>query len=341
MCIAVICCAMFTACETSPDELSYKNPISFGDRKNIGDAVNALLWGYYGDTWIYGTKTTTDNVTSVTGQNANVTIVDGVDGDVSTLTPKDVPTRYWAQTKSEYNFYAMWPLEGNENDHGISNIKFNTNKTITFDCDITKQTDICIAATLNQTSQWNVSPIDLDPVNLHFQHMLSKVQFIGRSASTEVKIVRASINVPTTATGTYSNSDEDLVSYDLDDDATQLSTPDHFARTIPAATATENTIDITDGGWLVFPGEFTEDIEFTVEYETGEYEADGTTPKTKSIIGYIRTSEETSKISWQRGKRHIYNFTIQPAGPITFGTVTVAKWEDGGTITLGSFPTIP
>ncbi len=330
MCIAVFCCAMFTACETSPDELSYKNPISFGDRKNTDDAVNALLWGYYGDTWIYGTKTTTDNVTSVTGQNANVTIVNG---DVSTLTPQGVATRYWAQTDVKYNFYAMWPLEGS--NHGISAVKYTNNNTITFNCDITKQTDICIAATLNQTSQWNVLPTNLQPVNLHFQHMLSKVQFIGRSASTEVKIVRASINVPTTATGTYSNSDEDLVSYDLDDDATQLSTPDGFSKTIPASDATPNTIDITNGGWLVFPGT-TANITFKVWYETGVTDANGK-PEIKDVYGEIPVATVES---WERGKNYIYNFTIQPSGPIIFGGVSVTPWSAQPEISL-DFPTEP
>lgn len=316
--LLLVACAILCACEKQP--ASTQNAI-FGGRKNLSAQANALLWGYYGDIWVYGTETTANETTTITGVDALVRA-----DDDQLILETDV-TRYWAQTASNYNFYAMWPLAGDK--HGISNIKFNTDKTITFDCDITKQNDICIAAALNKPSQWDAETAT--PVNLYFQHMLSKVQFIGRSASTEVKIVRASINVPTTATGTYSNSDEDLVSYDLDDDDdTQLSTPDGFPKTIPAATATENTIDITDGGWLVFPGEFTEDIEFTVEYETGEYEADGTTPKTKSITGYIRISEETPKISWQRGKRHIYNFTIQPAREIVFGTVKVSDWEDGG-----------
>ena len=316
MCIAVICCAMFTACETSPDELSYKNPISFGDRKNADDAVNALLWGYYGDTWIYGTKTTIDNVTSVTGQNANVTIVDG---GVSTLTPQGVATRYWAQTDAEYNFYAMWPLDGS--NPGISNIKFNTNKTITFDCDITKQTDICIAATLNQTSQWNVLPANLRPVNLHFQHMLSKVQFIGSSASSAVEIVSASINVPTTASAVYShNGTTPSITYTLGAVST-LSTPENFLMTIPESTAQTNTIDITNGGWLVFP-KATANITFTVVYKTGVIDANGN-PETKDVYGTIPVTTVTS---WERGKNYIYNFTIQPSGPITFGTVTVADW---------------
>ena len=312
------CFAILVACEKQPD--TTQNPI-FGGRKNLSDPANALLWGYYGDTWVYGTPTTDNN--TIVGVNA---VVD-TDSKPTSLTTPGI-TRYWAQTESKYNFYAMWPLEGS--NHGISNIKFNTDKTITFDCDITRQTDICIAAALNKPSQWNVLPADLQPVNLYFQHMLSKVQFIGRSASTAIEIVSASINVPTTARGVYSNDGTDAsITYTLGQTST-LSTPDGFSMTIPAADAQENTIDITNGGWLVFPGEFTEDIEFTVEYKTGEYEADGTTPKTKSITGYIRIPDETSKISWQRGKRHIYNFTIQPAREIVFGTVEVRDWDDAG-----------
>ena len=332
MYIAVLCCAMFAACE--PASVTDKNPISFGDRKSASGAVNALLWGYYGETWIYGTKN--DGI----GQNATVTIVN----DESTLVPQDVATRYWAQTESKYDFYAMWPLEGN--NHGISNVKY-TNGTITFDCDITKQTDICIAATLNQTSQWNVLPNDLRPVNLYFQHMLAKVQFIGKSASSAVEIVSASINVPTTASAVYSNlNGEPNIAYDAKGGVSEsLSTPEGFSLTIPESTASENTIDITNGGWLVFSNmELTEDIKFTIEYKTGVINAEGEA-ETKSVSGKFPTSLSSS---WERGKNYIYTFTIQPSGPIIFGDVTVTPWnyvtgtgQDDGITGEFDFPTEP
>ena len=78
---------------------------------------------------------------------------------------------------------------------------------------------------------------------------------------------------------------------------------------------TEGTAAETDEdyGWLVFPTT-ADKISIKVEYVDNQ--------------GIITQKEATlpSTTTLEMGKSYIFQFSIQPAGPIVFGDVTVADW---------------
>ena len=70
-----------------------------------------------------------------------------------------------------------------------------------------------------------------------------------------------------------------------------------------------------DYGWLVFPTT-ADKISIIVEYVDNQ-----------GIITK-KTATLPSTTTLEMGKSYKFQFSIQPAGPITFGTVTVNDWVD-------------
>ena len=336
MYIAVFCCAMFAACEQTSNIPDEKAPISFGSgRTHVSGEYNAKLWGYTTGTngyWVFA-GTTTDGLTEGVGARYN--------SADNSLTP-DV-TRYWADNQI-YNFYSVWPVVAN---NGISDIKFNkTNNQLTFSADISNQnenTDFCIAAAIGE--QGNADRTTA--VNLTYKHALSKVQFRGYSStSVDAQLTELKITVPTSATAVCTLTDDTKA--DEKDDSGNITTAHPLTITYTLGTATQelkktgttytlpaNPDKLTSitgtnvAEWLVFPqtsglGEIT----ISVTYILGDG-SDAT--KIKTVSTKLPIDKTTS---WQPGKRYIYDFYIQPSGPITFGTVTVKDWEQGGSANI-------
>jgi hypothetical protein len=171
-----------------------------------------------------------------------------------------------------------------------------------------------------------------------YKHALSKVQFYGFSSTSgiEVKLTNLTITVPKSATAVCTLTEDTkerttennvtteyplAITYTLASETSTLSSTGEFA--LKDETTTPNGTQVLEK--LVLP---MSDGQFHVA-------------ATYKIGNETKTVETDITATWLPGKNYIYKFYIQPAGPIIFGDVTVANWTSGGTITLGSFPTIP
>lgn len=326
MCVAVICCAMFAACE--PTEVaSDQNPISFGSgRKQAPNTFNALLWGYTTGTngyWVFA-GATADGLTE--GKNAEYI------ESSKTLTPDVI--RYWADNQT-YNFYSVWPVF---TDNGISSIAFNkTNSQLSFKVDINDNTDFCIAAAVGEEGNADRERA----VQMTYKHALSKVQFYGFSstAGIEAQLTNFTIRVPKSADAVCTLT-EDTKERTTENDVTT-----EYPLTITytfgdSDNNAENGVDSTSLSSTLSDGQEY----FSLNEQNEDTNPNGTQVLEKLVLpmqqGGTFHVEATYKIgnntktvktditaTWQPGKNYIYKFYIQPAGPIVFDDeVIINDW---------------
>ena len=330
-----VCVALINACEKQP--ASTQKPISFGDRKNITpiDGQNGLIWGYFGDTWVYGEKSGDDFI----GKNAVVSTVGS-----GSLTPS--VTRYWVDTEDDYNFYSLYPYDGKT----VTNAKLtktNTDNTETVALsftysDITSQTDICVAGTPKESQYGKSTP---DAVHLNYTHVLSQLKFQAQSTIETMPIRLTKIeltNLVKGATFTITKLGEKQV--DLNGDAEGGEVNCYTFTTIPAF-LTENNNIVTIGTddepytinniednvatCIVIPesnDNTNRPIHITVTYDVlNPEDLDGAPIETnKTSDNYIPACK------WLSGTSYLYTLNITPSQPIVFGTVEVRDWENGG-----------
>ena len=347
MCVAVICCAMFAACE--PTEVaSDQNPISFNNGPARAQEVknadaNARIWAYYTTSTtpattydVYGsitgntTASQTPSDPTGKGENASLTITDD-NGNLSGALLVNGNTKYW--TNGTYDFFSIYSEKFKNTDTNTEPIfDINTdNGTLSFSYDISDQKELRYACHLNTPGNATRET----KVDFNYQHLLSRVKFQGFSTDPDNPITVTSVsvaNVPSKATvsmniGGVSTSEAKSLTATY-----SVSTTDKF--TISNSSATGMTCNNTNGyivlDKMVFPSdEALKGLTFSVTYTTPS-EKTGTT-KTATLPGY----------NFEAGKSYILKFYIQPSGPIIFGEVSVTEWKDGGMTTLDPFQTIP
>ncbi len=316
MCVAVLCCAMFAACE--PTEVaSDQNPISFGSgrKQALINTINARLWGYTTGTnsyWVFAGDTE-DGLTE--GENAEYI------ESSKTLTPNVI--RYWANNQF-YNFYSVWPVvDGN----GISDIAFNkTNSQLSFKADIANQngnTDFCIAAALDEKGDADRK----DAVPMTYKHALSKVQFYGFSSTTgtTAKLTNFTITVPKSATVLCTLIEDTKA--DKKDAEGNITTayPLDITYTLGAETAqlsSTGEFDLQDNITNANGIKVLEKLVLPMQDGTFHVEA------TYKIGDNTKTVKTDIEATWLPGKNYIYKFYIQPSGPIIFEVVKVEPWDN-------------
>ena len=314
MCVAVFCCAMFAACE--PTEVaSDQNPISFNNGPARAQEVenaeaNARIWAYYTKSdettpnWVWDGENAKLDIGTTTDDNGNFNGTFTVNGN----------TKYW--DNGTYNFYSIYSEDFKDNEN-IATYDYEDNE-LTFTYSIANQKELRLAtATVEATNIYD------EAVPFQFNHLLSKIKFQGFSTDTTQTVTLKTITISSVAhTATYTIAADGTVNLTLSDDNTDiqpLSSTGEFSLTDQAYLVMEK---------VVFPQTVDdESIEFKVTYDTssGENEKSAFLPPT----------------TWEAGKSYLYKFYIQPAGPIIFGEVSVAKWKDGGMTTLDPFQTIP
>ena len=347
MCIAVLCCAIFAACEPASDTPTAQTPITFSNgivraaQVNVPDD-NARMWAYYTDdnsdvNWVYGNATTPELATlseiNPTAGTAKLTI----NGN----------TKYWFA--GTYNFFSIYSEDFINGNHSGATLDTKNNQ-LTFDYDISNQNELRYACDLNTTG----TPTRIDEVILNYQHLLSRIKFRGSSSVDGMPIKMTKFIVTATKTAEYAIATEVTCSTDTatiqlpyadgvntvtndtgfrnKDDSEVLKdeggntikslkyTELPYAATLEAGKILEqieNSIETDeDYAWLVFPTNANE-ISITVEYVDNQ-----------GIITQKTSTLPSSPL--EMGKSYIFQFSIQPSGPITFGTVTIKPWEDGG-----------
>ena len=319
MCIAVLCCAIFAACEPASDTPTAQTPITFSNGIVRAAQVeepndNARMWAYYTDdqssvNWVYGDATTPELATlsdiDPTARTAKLTI----NGN----------TKYWFD--GTYNFFSIYSedfINGNLSDDATLD---TDNNQLTFDYDISNQNELRYACYLNTIG----TPTRTTTVNLNYQHLLSRIKFQGfsKDAST-VTVTNVEISgLPKSATISLipdaDGANEEITSleaaYDFSESiTTSLSNTDEFECN------NANGSIVLDK--MVFPQTVdAETITFSVTYNT-QFE----TGKQKSVTLPAST--------WLPGKSYLYKFYIQSGGPIEIGTYEILDWEDGGSVNI-------
>ena len=347
MCVAVLCCAMFAACE--PTEVaSDQNPISFNNGPARAQEVkkadaNARIWAYYTTSTtpattydVYGsitgntTASQTPSDPTGKGENASLTITD-TNGNLTGALLVNGNTKYWSD--GTYDFFSIYSEKFKNTDTNTEPIfDINTNNgTLSFSYDISDQSELRYACHLNTAG----SATRKQEVDFNYQHLLARVKFQGFSTDPDSKnsitVTSVSVaNVPSKATvsmniGGVSTTDAKSLTATY-----SVSTTDKF--TISNSSATGMTCNNTNGyivlDKMVFPSnEALKDLTFLVTYNTSSE-----TGKTKdaTLPGY----------NFEAGKSYILKFYIQPSGPIIFGGVDVTPWN-AQPETEFDFPTEP
>ena len=310
--LLALCCTLFVACETN-SVADNKNIIGFNSGRTLISSIsepNALLWGYYGDVWVYGNPNEDESV--VGGDNAKY---DGY--EVLTAV-----TRYWAQTTEKYNFYSMYPMH-----ETVTDVIFNVsdkNITFTYD-DIEEQVDLCMASALGVPSQWNVAKSKI--VNLTYKHLLSMVQFKAFSAidGITVKVKSVAITTPKSATYTYTTADDfrcdvkeesAFISYTKPVENGQQT---YFNLSFGGdGTMLDPNLNDDEAGFLIFSG--NTNVELRIEY--------------LDAFGVLKSGDDTKVVlkvpegGFLPGKNYTYTVNIKTSGEIIFGDVVkVNDWD--------------
>lgn len=358
MCVAVFCCAMFAACEPTGVDTSAsdKNLITFGGRKNAYmtqiDKPNAMMWGYYvndGETkWVFGSEAGN----TLSGVDSKVYKKEE-NGTTKWVIDIASPTKYW--TTGTYDFFSLYSEEG------VGTITMTRNNNLpTFTYDIESQHEIRLAKALDVDggeslgyTNSNASNRE-EPVDFTYNHILSRIKFRGSSSIEGMPIKMTKFIVTATKTAEYAiatnvtctpattaetielpyadgvNVVKKADGFKYKDDADVLKDGDNIVTSLKytelpyAPTLADGKVleKIENGAetdedyaWLVFPTT-ADKISIIVEYVDNQ-----------GIITR-KTATLPSTTTLEMGKSYIFQFSIQPAGPITFGTVTVNDWVD-------------
>lgn len=330
MCIAVLCCAIFAACEPASDIPTAQTPITFSNGPARAQQVpasdaNARIWAYYTTSTtpattydVYGSITgnTTASQTPSTptgkGENASLIITD-TNGNLTGALLVNGNTKYW--TNGSYDFFSIYS-EKFINTSAEPTFNFN-NGTLSFSYDITDQQELRYACHLNTVGYATRDA----KVDFNYQHLLSRVKFQGFSTDSESPITVTSVsvaNVPSKATvsmniGGVSTTDAKSLTATY-----SVSTTDKF--TISNSSADGMICNNTNGyivlDKMVFPSnEALKDLTCSVTYNTS---SETNKTKTATLQGY----------NFEAGKSYLLKFYIQPSGPIVFADeVIINDWD--------------
>lgn len=319
MCIAVLCCVIFAACEPASDEPISQTPITFSNGLVRATQVkapndNARMWAYYTDdqssvNWVYGDASAPELATLSEINPAAGTAKLAINAN----------TKYWFN--GTYNFFSIYSedfINGN-----LSSATLDTeNNLLAFNYDITNQKELRYACHLNTIG----TTIRTDKVDLNYQHLLSRIKFQGfsKNATSPITVTNVEISgVPESATISLNIADANVNSeniksldanYELSDTKTSLTNSGEYE-----CNNADGSIVFDK---MVFPQSVAAGtITFSVTYNTLNE-----TGKQKSVT--LPTS------TWVAGKSYLYKFYIQPSGPIEIGTYEIRDWEDGGTVNI-------
>ena len=329
VCLAVACCAIFTACEQA--DLATKSPMTFknGQVRAIAAAdANARVFAYRvteGNAtpeWLYGT--------AAKGANAQLTNIDFTDKKATFAV--DGETKYW--TNATYNFFSLYSKTLTAT--GSSEPQFDaTTKTFTFPytiADVTNSNnELWAASKLNEVHEASEST----PVKFEFNHILSKINFKIKkhTANTNNKIVVTKVTISDVYTsGVYNLAVESSsATWTFADNTTKpIIEFNNLTRDIEIAGTPILTHDLN--GFLVIPQIVgANKKEIVIDYSYYQAKSDDTPEYTKQVKAFLPISSVTN---WEVGKNYVYNLILSAdVNDIYFTTPTISDW---GTSSVGS-----
>lgn len=331
VCLAVACCAIFTACEQA--DLATKSPMTFKNAQAspeafLDAAANARLFAMTNNEFVYGA--------AEKGAYAQLSNFDFTENDHRATFKVKGDTKYW--TTGTYNFFSAYSTRFNNTLAADNEPKFDAeNSKFTFPYDITNQNEeLWVAYLLNEESHISTNAT----VNLVFNPALAKVNFTIRkqqgNADDGIKVTSISLqNVGTsgvfnlnTATTTGNPVAWDVVSRDNLNHTCDIKINETATRVTDGTSA-------RNGGFLVIPQDVTQ-MGISVTYT---YYSDVNCTEEEYSKTVNKPLPATANIqSWISGGNYTYNIKLAlETNDILFETPTVETWrqaQTGGSIII-------
>ena len=239
----------------------------------------------------------------------------------SSVAWKYSPLRYWQP--GDYNFYAVSPtaisesipIHGNLDSSDLSLYfgEFDGGEYSGWDLK-QNQVDLLYASTLGVTGRFNSTNT---PVNLTFDHMLSKLSFSVGNKTTDTDITLSAIKIygnkkiatSCTSSGTFAlKSVTNAGNSYFEDSALSYS-----LSAVESGEPIEYTTIISE--LFAFPEKCNITVELTISLDA-------------DASGYTKSSASTP-VKWEAGKHYHYQIKIAPDN-VSFSEPLVVDWNNGG-----------
>lgn len=225
-------------------------------------------------------------------------------------------TRYWVPNKT-FNFYAVHPV--------IENVSVDNSGQISitgFDCSATGN-DAIDLMTASATNKSYTTGMDPQPVLLNFNHLLSRIDFVGKSVGGSATVHSVTLSgITTNANCNTSYSQEGTISSTWSDYQSG-----NITSTIDGGVELEElSTKSVVGDIMIIPQTLTEDSKVTITYST-DTEQNKSTEFSLNIENFN---------TWEAGKAYKYSFEITGGGYIIFNKPSVNNWNTatGGNVII-------
>lgn len=225
-------------------------------------------------------------------------------------------TRYWVPDKT-FNFYAVHPVIENvtvENSGQISITGFDCSATGTGAIDLMTASATNKSYTVEETPQ---------PVPLNFNHLLSRIDFVGKSVGGSATVHSVTLSgITTNANCNTSYSQDGTISSTWSDNQSGNITSSIDGGVELEELSTKSVV----GDIMIIPQTLTEISKVTITYST-DTEENKSTEFSLNIENFN---------TWEAGKAYKYSFEVTGGGYIIFNKPSVNNWNTatGGNVII-------
>lgn len=229
-------------------------------------------------------------------------------------------TRYWIPDKT-FNFYAVHPVINND----VTNVTVDNSGQISitgFDCSATgtDAIDLMTASATNKSYTVGETP---QPVPLNFNHLLSRIDFVGKSiggSATVHSVTLSGITINANCNTSYSQ--EGTISSTWSDNQLGDITSSIDGGVELEELSTKSVV----GDIMIIPQTLTENAKVTITYST-DTEENKSTEFSLNIENFN---------TWEAGKAYKYSFEVTGGGYIIFNKPSVNNWNTatGGNVII-------
>lgn len=229
-------------------------------------------------------------------------------------------TRYWFP-EWNYNFYAVHPVINND----ATNVTVDNSGQISitgFDCSATgtDAIDLMTASATNKSYTVGETP---QPVPLNFNHLLSRIDFVGKSVGGSATVHSVTLSgITTNANCNTSYSQEGTISSTWSDNQSG-----NIISSIDGGVELEElSTKSVVGDIMIIPQTLTENSKVTITYST-DTEENKSTEFSLNIENFN---------TWEAGKAYKYSFEVTGGGYIIFNKPSVNNWNTatGGNVII-------
>ena len=225
-------------------------------------------------------------------------------------------TRYWVPNKT-FNFYAVHPV--------IENVSVDNSGQISitgFDCSVTGN-DAIDLMTASATNKSYTTGMDPQPVLLNFNHLLSHINFVGKSMGGSATVHSVTLSGITTIANCNTSYPQDGTITSTWSDQTSGNVSSIIEGGVELEELSTKSVV---GDIMIIPQTLTENSKVTITYST-DTEQNKSTEFSLNIENFN---------TWEAGKAYKYSFEITGGGYIIFNKPSVNNWNTatGGNVII-------